>query len=142
MESAQEVEPPVDAATTPSAAELATAVRVLEAGAADAALWASRAYRGVRLAVQPLLARAGAQQFGGLGDAAAYTASQSRRKRAALERKESRGAQFRDDYPDKSAECATFNLVAKKAADGSMQVTRRPVVPMRADLKAVIEKMK
>ena len=62
--------------------------------------------------------------------------------RAAIERKESRGAQFRDDYPDKSAECATFNVVSKKAADGSMQVTRRSIVPLRADLKAVIEKMK
>jgi succinate dehydrogenase / fumarate reductase flavoprotein subunit len=62
--------------------------------------------------------------------------------RSALDRKESRGAQFRDDYPEKSAECSTFNLVAKKAPDGSMQVTRRPILQMRDDLKAVIEKMK
>jgi succinate dehydrogenase / fumarate reductase flavoprotein subunit len=62
--------------------------------------------------------------------------------RSALDRKESRGAQFRDDYPEKSAECSTFNLVAKKAPDGSMQVTRRPIVQMRDDLKAVIENMK
>lgn len=62
--------------------------------------------------------------------------------RCALERKESRGAQFRDDFPQKSEECATFNLLAKKASDGSMEVRRRPVVPMRPDLKAVIERMK
>src|SRR6185436_5026500 len=29
--------------------------------------------------------------------------------RCALERQESRGGHFRDDYPDKRAECATFN---------------------------------
>ena len=62
--------------------------------------------------------------------------------RSALERKESRGAQFRDDYPEKSAECATFNLLAKKAADGTMEIRRRPIVAMRPDLKAIIEKMK
>ncbi len=62
--------------------------------------------------------------------------------RSALERKESRGAQFRDDYPEKSAECGSFNLVAKKSPDGSMTITKRPIVPMRADLQAVIERMK
>ena len=62
--------------------------------------------------------------------------------RCALERKESRGAQFREDFPQKSAECGTFNLIAKKAADGTMEVRRRPLVPTRPDLKAVIEKMK
>ncbi|MSR69059.1 MAG: fumarate reductase/succinate dehydrogenase flavoprotein subunit [Phycisphaerales bacterium] len=62
--------------------------------------------------------------------------------RSAIERKESRGAQFREDYPEKSAECGTFNLIAKRASDGSMTVTRRPIVPMRADLKAIVEKMK
>ena len=60
--------------------------------------------------------------------------------RCALERKESRGAQFRDYYPEKIAEYATFNLVAKKSTDGSMEIRRRPIVPMRADLKAVIER--
>ncbi len=62
--------------------------------------------------------------------------------RSALERKESRGAQFRDDYPEKSAEGATFNLLAKKAPDGTMEIRRRPIVAMRPDLKAIIEKMK
>ena len=62
--------------------------------------------------------------------------------RAALERQESRGAQFRDDYPEKSAEFGAFNLISKRAPDGSMTITRRPIVPMRADLKAIIEKMK
>src|SRR5581483_4288467 len=37
---------------------------------------------------------------------------------AAIERRESRGAQFRDDYPAKSEEFSTFNIVLKRGADG------------------------
>ena len=62
--------------------------------------------------------------------------------RSAIDRKESRGAQFRDDFPKKDDACSTFNMVCRKAADGSMEVSRRPLPPMRAELKAVIEKMK
>ena len=36
--------------------------------------------------------------------------------RCALERKESRGGHFRDDYPDKDPEFATFNLVRRQGA--------------------------
>jgi succinate dehydrogenase / fumarate reductase flavoprotein subunit len=61
--------------------------------------------------------------------------------RAAIERKESRGAQFRDDYPKKSDEYA-FNIVLRKAGDGSMQVIRQPLTPVRDDLKQVIEENK
>src|SRR5271169_3605604 len=35
--------------------------------------------------------------------------------RAAIERKESRGAHFRDDFPDKSEDWAAFNIVVKKS---------------------------
>src|SRR5579863_8445034 len=38
--------------------------------------------------------------------------------KAALERKESRGAQFRDDYPEKSEEWGKYNLRVEKAPDG------------------------
>jgi succinate dehydrogenase / fumarate reductase flavoprotein subunit len=62
--------------------------------------------------------------------------------RSAIERQESRGAQFRDDFPDKSAECATFNIVIRRGEDGSMQLRRQPVVPLREDLKQVIEENK
>jgi succinate dehydrogenase / fumarate reductase flavoprotein subunit len=64
--------------------------------------------------------------------------------RAAIERKESRGAQFREDYPKKDdANYGTFNIVLKKTApDGEMQVIRRPLAPMRDDLKQVIEENK
>ncbi|MDZ4754818.1 MAG: fumarate reductase/succinate dehydrogenase flavoprotein subunit [Phycisphaerae bacterium] len=61
--------------------------------------------------------------------------------RSALERKESRGAQFRDDYPEKSAECGTFNIVTWRGADGSMQLRREPVKPLRDDLQSVIKEM-
>ncbi|HET6886996.1 MAG TPA: fumarate reductase/succinate dehydrogenase flavoprotein subunit [Candidatus Udaeobacter sp.] len=59
--------------------------------------------------------------------------------RAALERKESRGAQFRDDYPDKDEQFAKVNTMISKAEDGSMQVRLEPLPEMPDYLKQVIE---
>jgi succinate dehydrogenase / fumarate reductase flavoprotein subunit len=59
--------------------------------------------------------------------------------RAALERKESRGAQFRDDYPDKDEQFAKVNTIIAKAADGSMQVRLEPLPEMPDNLKQIIE---
>ena len=59
--------------------------------------------------------------------------------RCALERRESRGGHFRDDYPDKDPACATFNLVVRKGPDGRMALTRVPIPEMPDDLKAIIE---
>ena len=62
--------------------------------------------------------------------------------RAALERKESRGAQFRDDYPEKSEEWGRYNLRVEKAADGSIRVERIPVILMTEEMKQVVEEQK
>jgi len=62
--------------------------------------------------------------------------------RAALLREESRGAQFREDFPDKDAEWGKCNIVVKRGADGAMAVEKRPVRPVPDELKAVIEEMK
>ena len=62
--------------------------------------------------------------------------------RSALERKESRGGHFRDDYPDKDPAFGTFNFVTRKGPDGEMQLRREPIPPMPEHLKAVIEEMK
>ncbi len=62
--------------------------------------------------------------------------------RAALLRKESRGAQFREDFPGKDAEWGRYNIVIRRGADGEMQVEKRAVQPMPDELKKVIEEMK
>src|SRR6266481_6343853 len=48
---------------------------------------------------------------------------------AALERKESRGAQFREDYPNRDDAFGKVNTIVSKAADGSMQVRLEPLPP-------------
>jgi succinate dehydrogenase / fumarate reductase flavoprotein subunit len=62
--------------------------------------------------------------------------------RAALLRKESRGAQFREDFPNKDAEWGKYNIVVKRGADGEMLIEKRPLQPLPNELKAVIEEMK
>jgi succinate dehydrogenase / fumarate reductase flavoprotein subunit len=62
--------------------------------------------------------------------------------RAALLRKESRGAQFREDFPGKDSEWGKYNIVIKRGGGGEMQVERRALTPMPDELKKVIEEMK
>jgi succinate dehydrogenase / fumarate reductase flavoprotein subunit len=62
--------------------------------------------------------------------------------RAALLRKESRGAQFREDFPTKDAEWGKSNIVIRRGADNAMLVEKRALTPLPDELKAVIEEMK
>jgi succinate dehydrogenase / fumarate reductase, flavoprotein subunit len=62
--------------------------------------------------------------------------------RAALERKESRGAQFREDYPDKDERFSKANTIVCKSADGEMAVRLEPLPEMPDYLKAIIQEMK
>jgi succinate dehydrogenase / fumarate reductase flavoprotein subunit len=59
--------------------------------------------------------------------------------RSALERRESRGGHFRDDYPDKDSAFGGFNLVLRKGTDGEMQMTREPIPPLPPELQQIIE---
>jgi succinate dehydrogenase / fumarate reductase, flavoprotein subunit len=62
--------------------------------------------------------------------------------RAAIERKESRGGHFRDDFPEKNPEYAGFNLVITKGEGGEPTLKRVPITPLRDDLKQIIEENK
>jgi succinate dehydrogenase / fumarate reductase flavoprotein subunit len=61
---------------------------------------------------------------------------------SAIDRKESRGGHFREDFPDKDPAAAKYNNVISKAADGSMKLRRAPIPALPEHLKQVIEEMK
>jgi succinate dehydrogenase / fumarate reductase flavoprotein subunit len=62
--------------------------------------------------------------------------------RSAIERKESRGGHFREDFPNKDAADGKVNVIVKKNSDGTMNVRRETIPEMPAELKQVIEEMK
>ncbi|HTF89069.1 MAG TPA: fumarate reductase/succinate dehydrogenase flavoprotein subunit [Planctomycetota bacterium] len=60
---------------------------------------------------------------------------------SALERQESRGAHFRDDFPEKAEAWSKFNHVIERAPDGSMKLARAPLPPSTEDHKKIIAEM-
>jgi succinate dehydrogenase / fumarate reductase flavoprotein subunit len=61
---------------------------------------------------------------------------------SAIERKESRGGHFREDYPEKVAEYSTFNVVTRQGTGDSVQISHVPIPPIPDYLKEVIEEQK
>jgi succinate dehydrogenase / fumarate reductase flavoprotein subunit len=60
---------------------------------------------------------------------------------ASIERKESRGGHFREDYPNKEKEFSTVNFVIKKGKKGDMEIRSETIPEMPDELKKVIEEM-
>jgi succinate dehydrogenase / fumarate reductase flavoprotein subunit len=61
--------------------------------------------------------------------------------RAALVRKESRGAHFRDDYPNKDNTLGGVNVILRKTGE-EMRVSMEPLRELPAELKQIIEEQK
>ncbi len=57
-----------------------------------------------------------------------------------IDRKESRGGHFREDYPTKDdTNFGTHNTVIRRSSSGEMELIRQPIKPLPDDLKKVIE---
>ena len=59
--------------------------------------------------------------------------------RCAIERKESRGAHFREDHLGKDEEWGRTTLVIRQGDDGAMELRREAIPPPREDLQRIID---
>ena len=62
--------------------------------------------------------------------------------KAALERKESRGGHFREDFQQKSDAFGKVNISIRKSTNGNMEIKQIPKLKIREDLQQIIEEMK
>jgi succinate dehydrogenase / fumarate reductase flavoprotein subunit len=58
--------------------------------------------------------------------------------RAAIERRESRGAQYRTDYPERDEQLGRVNFIVCKTEAG-MEIQPQPIPPMPAELAQLLE---
>jgi succinate dehydrogenase / fumarate reductase flavoprotein subunit len=58
--------------------------------------------------------------------------------RSALERKESRGGHFREDFPGKDAEWGRWNVVVQRRPDGAMHLTRTAIPELPPELQKIV----
>lgn len=61
---------------------------------------------------------------------------------SAVERKESRGGHYRDDFPEKDSAFGAVNVITSKSSDGTMAIRRERIPELPAELKQIIEEMK
>jgi succinate dehydrogenase / fumarate reductase flavoprotein subunit len=59
--------------------------------------------------------------------------------RSAIERKESRGGHFREDFPNKDKAAGEMNIIIRRGSSGEMQVVKQPIPPLPDELAQIIK---